>query len=864
MVNDTEGNTSQQNPKIIADGAGGYSIVWEDGRSGYYDIYAQKINGSGNTLWAKNGVAACDASGNQNFPAAVSDAANGLIVVWQDYRNGNSDIYAQRLSYAGQPLWGKGGIPICVAEAGQMAPEIVADGSGGAVIVWHDYRSGKGEDVYAQKVAGGGQVLWQKDGVPVSLAKGTQWYPKLSGDGQGGAIIVWTDGRLSSSNNNIFAQHLDASGGAKWSKDGVPICAADRNQEQPEILSVADGAIIAWQDTRSKNIDIYAQKIAFNGNVQWTKDGVAVSTYTYPQENPKLSPDGSGGVIIVWTDQRTEPSDIYAQRIYSDGSIAWSENGRPVCKAGGEQKLPVITKLITDDWLIVWEDDLGGKIKTDLYAQKINSSGTPLWDPRGLPIASNREPQRSPAIAATPAGNVLVAWEDHRTGHSDIYAQKISGETGLALWPASGVVVSAAKGSVVQQNVELTPTNKGEIVLVFEDARSGYFNIYAQKVTKAGSLAWGEHGIPVAKVAANQVQPRLVSDGKGGAVIAWEDHRIESRPIIRVQRLSSQGKKLWESSQAVALAKGSQTNPLMVSDDQGGAIIAWRDDRNVLNLDDIYIQRISGAGKLLWSKKGEIVVSANGEQVDADMISDGKGGAILTWTDFRRGDRNPDIYAQRINLKGKALWQEDGALVCGAPDVQRTPKIISDDQGGAIIAWTDKGGGSYDIYAQRINQAGKPVWMIDGIPINQLSRTQQNARFGNKKVLVWEDYRYGNWDIFASAVSPAGKLLWKEDGIPVALIPHTQYAPQIIPWKNGSVIIAWEDYRSGKHYEIFVQRINDQGEMLWEENGLKINSRDGGRSPKIVATPASDSFYVFWEDYTDGGKAIYGQRYLLY
>ncbi|MBU0672084.1 MAG: BNR repeat-containing protein [Candidatus Margulisbacteria bacterium] len=863
VVNDTTGNTPQENPQIISDGYGGYTIIWEDGRAGFYDVYAQKVDGSGKLLWQKNGVAACNSPGNQNFPKAASDSAGGVIVVWQDYRQGNSDIFAQRITYDGKPVWGKGGIAICTAAAGQFAPEIVLDGFGGAIITWHDYRSGTGEDIYAQRIDSQGKVLWEKDGSPVSVATGTQWYPKIASDGGGGAIIAWTDGRASSSNNDIYAQRISPSGKAYWEKDGIPICSAPHNQEQPVIQQTSNGAIIAWNDSRANNIDIYAQKIALNGQILWEKDGVAVCIYPYPQQNAQLAIDDSGGVIIAWEDQREEKGDIYAQRIYSNGQIAWSENGRPVCRAFGEQKNPVIAKLKNEEWIIVWEDEQIGKRKVDLFAQKVNSAGTPVWDQRGIPIASARESQKSAAVAASPKGDAVVAWGDKRTGNFDIYSQKIS-SAGTLLWQKDGVLVCAAQGSVVQQNVQLTQNGMDEIILVFEDGRHGYFNIYAQKITKAGILAWGADGIAIANVAANQTEPRVVPDGQGGAYVAWEDHRIDGSPSIRLQRLSSSGKRLWESSLPVAQVNSRQTKPLMISDGAGGAIIAWCDGRDALSLDDIYAQRISSKGNLLWGSKGKIVISANGEQVDADMISDNAGGAILAWTDFRRGDRNPDIYAQRINTQGKVLWQEDGVLVCGAPDVQHTPKVVRDGTGGAIISWTDKGGGSYDIYAQRINKAGKPVWMTDGIPINQLSRTQQNAQFGNSNVLVWEDYRYGNWDIFANAVSPAGKLLWKAEGLPVVSLPHTQYSPQVIPWKNNSVLIVWEDYRTGQFYEIFVQRLDSNGNPIWEENGFKIKSKDGGRAPKIVATPNNDSFYVFWEDYSDGGKAIYGQRYLLY
>ncbi|MDD5382231.1 MAG: hypothetical protein PHH60_01055 [Candidatus Margulisbacteria bacterium] len=863
VINDAPGNTPQQNPKLISDGYGGYITVWEDGRAGYYDIYAQKIDELGRLLWKKDGVAACEYEGNQNFPQAAVDGAGGVIIVWQDYRNGNSDLYAQRISYGGEPLWGKGGVPVSTAEAGQFAPEIIADGYGGAIIVWHDYRSGSGEDVYAQRIDANGKPLWLADGAPVSAATGTQWYPKIVSNGSGGAIIAWTDGRTSSSDNNIYVQHLDLWGKALWEKDGIPVCSASNNQERPIILAVPKGAIIAWNDSRSGNVDIYAQKIDLAGNLLWDKDGVAASAVPYSQQNPKLAPDGSGGVVMVWADERAEQSDIYAQRIYSDGRIAWSENGRVVCKGLGKQQNPVITPLPNEDWLVLWEEDQSGKTKVDLYAQKINSAGLALWRTDGLPIAAAREMQESPTLVTTPKGNVILAWQDNRFGNYDLYAQKISPD-GALLWDKAGIVVCSATGSVAQQNIEIAPNGRDEIILAFEDQRAGYFNIYLQKINKNGRLAWGANGKPVAKGAANQLNPRIVPDGAGGVFIAWEDYRVEEYPAIRLQRINSEGRNLWESSLVMAQIKSRKTRPLMVSDRAGGVIIAWQDDRDVLSLIDLYAQRISGKGELLWGKNGKAVISANGEQVEAAMISDGAGGAILAWTDYRRGDRNPDVYSQRLNAKGDPLWSADGVLVCGAPDVQRAPQVVSDGENGAIISWTDKGGGSYDIYAQRIDGRGRAIWMTDGIPINQLSRTQQEASFGNRKILAWEDYRYGNWDIFAQAVSPAGKLLWQEEGAPVVMVPHTQYAPQIASWKDGSVILAWEDYRSGIHYEIFIQRLSTEGKRVWTENGLKIKSFNGGRAPKILATPADNSFYIFWEDYTGGGKAIFGQRYLLY
>ncbi|OGC07312.1 hypothetical protein A3H38_04505 [candidate division WOR-1 bacterium RIFCSPLOWO2_02_FULL_46_20] len=860
VVNDTQGNATQQNPKIINDDYGGNIIAWEDGRAGYFDIYVQKINSSGSPVWAQNGLAACLSSGNQNFPEITSDGAGGAIIVWQDYTNENSDIHAQHINYAGTALWGKNGAVVCSATAGQFAPQIISDGSGGAIIAWHDYRGGTGEDIYAQRINAGGTTLWPADGVPISTASGTQWYPRIVGDNAGGAYIAWTDGRASSSDNNIYAQRIDSSGNTLWGKDGLTVCSAPNNQENPDILNVADGVIITWQDSRSGNQDIYAQKIEANGKFLWGADGISACSFPYAQEHPKLSSDGEDGAIIVWTDQREIKSDIYGQRIYRNGSIAWQDNGKPIVKAHGTQENPRILSGASNSWIIIWEDDRSGSI--DLYAKKINGVGTTLWE-NDMPIVAARESQKSAAAVGTPQGNVVIAWEDSRSGNNDIFAQALSAN-GAPIWNAAEVTICSAQGSVIQQNAQLALSKNGSIVVVFEDARSGYFNIYAQKIDVSGNLSWGSNGIAVAKVSANQSNPQIVADGAGGAIICWQENSNKDFPSIQAQHLSSSGEKVWAGTLSVVNVKSSQTKPLMVSDGAGGAIIAWEDNRDVLSLQDIYAQRVSAKGTLVWYEKGKVVISANGDQTDITMISDGQKGAILAWTDYRSSNRNPDIYAQRIAANGHVVWKETAEKICAAPDVQRAPKIIGDGAGGSIIAWTDKAGGSYDIYAQRLDKKGRSLWASDGIPINQLSRTQQNGQFGNNGIIAWEDYRYGNWDIYAAAFSPQGKLLWQKDGVPVALIPHTQYALQAASWKNGSAIIAWEDYRSGNYYEVFMQQLSSQGLALWGANGIKNQTRDGARVPQIISDINNNRLYLFWEDYSNGGRALQAQSYLIY
>jgi hypothetical protein len=120
---------------------------------------------------------------------------------------------------------------------------------------------------------------------------------------------------------STFSDHAYA-----WSDNpniNTPICTESHSQEDPTIISDGSGgAIITWQDHRSGNYDIYAQGISSLGATQWSANGVAICTASHDQVHPTIISDGSGGAIITWQDGRSGNYDIYAQRIYKDGKLS--------------------------------------------------------------------------------------------------------------------------------------------------------------------------------------------------------------------------------------------------------------------------------------------------------------------------------------------------------------------------------------------------------------------------------------------------------------------------------------------------------------------------------------------------------------
>src|SRR5438128_1188670 len=115
-----------------------------------------------------------------------------------------------------------------------------------------------------------------------------------------------------------------------------------------------------------------------------------------------------------------------------------------------------------------------------------------------------------------------------------------------------------------------------------------------------------------------------------------------------------------------------------------------------------------------WRMDGAPVCTAAYSQFYPAIVSDGAGGAIVTWDDYRSGDA--DIYAQRVDAAGALQWTADGVALCNAGNDQRSPTIVSDGAGGAIVTWFDRRSWPYyHVFAQRMDAAGVPQWTAYGV-----------------------------------------------------------------------------------------------------------------------------------------------------
>ena len=408
----------QRNPRAVSDGAGGAIIVWEDKRGFFsWDLYAQRISSTGDTLWEMNGVSVCAANLDQIDARLVSDGSGGAFVVWTDYRNGttNWDVYMQRISPDGQPLWEADGIAMCAEPSLQYASEIAPDDSGGVIAAWLDARGGGASYIFAQRISGEGKALWDSSGVVISGGNNARL--QILGDGSGGAIIVREEA-------DLYAQRISRSGIVQWKVNGVTVCNAGGNQSRPQLVSDgAGGAIITWMDFRMFAWDIFAQRISAGGAAMWAPNGIVISAAENDQIVPCIVSDGSGGAIISWVDGRSGELDIYARAVNAVGAYPWPGGAIPVCTAPFAQQEVKIASDGAGGAVIGWTDGRTGV--NDIYCQRMSAAGVALWTLDGVSVCAESGNQDEPWIVSDGYGGAIAAWRDARIGSADIFAQRI-------------------------------------------------------------------------------------------------------------------------------------------------------------------------------------------------------------------------------------------------------------------------------------------------------------------------------------------------------------------------------------------------------------------------------------------------------
>jgi hypothetical protein len=398
----------------------------------------------------------------------------------------------------------------------------------------------------------------------------------------------------------------------------------------------------------------------------------------------------------------------------------------------------------------------------------------------------------------------------------------------------------------------------------------------ASLAPRTASADWPILGRALTSAPNDQDRARIAPDGAGGAIVTWQDFKAVPVSIFAQHVLASgdldaawpvNGLPLLTDPAGLATAKGTQEVPVIVADGTGGAIIAWVDERNDLVEPDVFAQHVLGSGVVdpAWPANGLAVNTVRGAQDHLSMVSDGAGGAIITWMDGRlSGGGFPngvDIFAQHVLASGRLdpAWLPGGVALCTAPNTQASPKIASDGAGGAIVTWFDFRSATTgeDVFAQHVTSAGvvDPAWPVNGRALTLAAGEQTDPSIvsddAHGALVFWTDTRSGSNQIFGQRVLGTGAIApgWPVNGLPIATAPGDAILPLVAPDGESGAIVTWEDAR-GINHNPYAQHVLPSGivDPAWPVNGRALSGSSGEEFNASIVSDGGRGAIVAWEE----------------
>jgi hypothetical protein len=456
----------------------------------------------GRTLWQEGGVQLCGPSA-EGDPLATSDGAGGAIVMWDDGRHDfPHDIYAQRVSAAGEVLWAGDGVPVYDSTTGGAAG-VIDDGEHGAIAVWNGAFAGP--SLAVQRVGADGSLLWGSHGVGLRPHTGFDLYflPALVRDGHGGAIVVFSTYALDLVLDTLIACRVDSSGTKLWE--------------------------------------------------------TVVRIDTLGVDPPCLCEDGMGGVIIAWQEYEAGIRHVRVQRVDSAGATNWGTEGVRACTLSTTQAARACLAVGQSSFVVGW---FGGAGTWQHRAQMFNLSGNRQWGLAGTPVSGGfSSGSGSVGLPARSAGQTVWIWTQNRTGTDDLFAQKLD-SSGARCWDTTGVWVGTTDTADGYPFTATVDGRGGAITAwpLFHTDRNS--DEYAQHVDSVGNLCWSDTGLAVCRDTDDQRRtPAVVSDGDGGAIVVWLELRWGVGSAICAQRVVDGA---WIEETPNAEVRTANTSPTVV------------------------------------------------------------------------------------------------------------------------------------------------------------------------------------------------------------------------------------------------------------------------------------------------------------
>ena len=240
--------------------------------------------------------------------------------------------------------------------------------------------------------------------------------------------------------------------------------------------------LVAWHDWRSGNPDVYGGIFNTSGEQEGTEFPISDGAFNEQFPVAEFSPE-AGSFILAWEDARSGDLDIYTRqlKLEEDTNKVIMGPATAAYKARGDQSAAAIAYLNDRElgayYFLAFEDRSGGSSEPSISGQIINASSLKALMPEklGLDISGDRGGFR-PSVTATASSDVpfMVAWH----GPSGELRARYMDLSGSSEPPFDMVFTpEGALGAAGNVKVSADPST-GRSTLFWEESSGRYHDIY--------------------------------------------------------------------------------------------------------------------------------------------------------------------------------------------------------------------------------------------------------------------------------------------------------------------------------------------------------------------------------------------------
>ncbi|MDP8209049.1 MAG: T9SS type A sorting domain-containing protein [Candidatus Electryonea clarkiae] len=737
---------------LVPDGYGGAFVTWKIVTYLDNQIYGQHIDSEGNLQWDIEGELLVPEDSYEGHTKSVYISPGNFALSWitKNEHNTQEDLRVQRIeSVDGEAVarWGEDEFGLIFSEEIPYKNWISPDGEGGVVVAWssNELTNYQGDGFELQRIAEDGTICWNS---PASLRSNEAYHTKITPFVcQEQVIGVWRDPRTNQ--GGIYTQAFDFNTGGSLTEDAFEVVEGlEGTGYQPKIIHSGSSAYVCWVDSRlTVNGRLpYMQRIDLEtGESQWDDNGINIVPgfdtgrevdLSYYVCDIQLFPDNDDGVIAAWIqhDWSSGADDRYfAQKIDRDGNLLWGDQGYHTAIENEVDYCGVWNThaAATSDGGIVLIYQVYSRDIREIRAQRLDSDGNPTWnEPYGIQLQEDDDFYEALGLVQLEGGDLIFFYSEIPDEWFDvIYAIRIDSD-GEFVWDEPLEV------SVSRRRAEyLDPIQVDEnIVVLVPGTRHEMYDVHC--IGEDGELRWDEESVTfrLGHILQGHLAPGINDD-------FWFVRNNNSR--CEAYHYNLDAELLTEEPIIVAEGIWSGVNAI-VPDDAGGVYLFSR-----METGQVYIH-LDYNGEVVsdeYNPGGDTLTDAPYLHSYFDYVSDGDGGALVTWNYCadrltEQTGQDFDVYAMRIHDGAVGVNREESSAI--PSEISISPAYPNPFNPNTTIR----------IGLPQSNELNLSVYNILGQQVSQLATGRYNAGYHNF-VFYADEFSSGIYFIRASV---PGKL----------------------------------------------------------------------------------------------------------